>query len=318
MMRRITLSLLAATAMGVIASHGASAADMAVKAAPQPPPPPPLWNWSGVYFGGNFGFGVTRQEFGSPNSGIFEGEGTGFGATGTSALGSHTGVGPLGGFQLGWNWQAPNSPYVWGIEGMFDFADLRGEHSKAFSASSAFFGGLGPSDTVTLTQVNFNPTFSSKVKDIAMITGRFGLTSGPQDRTLWYVKGGVAWAKTSYQLTANGTATFSTVDLVDNFADAGAVNAVGSVSGNSSRWGWTVGTGVEWGLWDNWSARIEYDFLGFGSHDISLNGTACFSGTSGSFCDAAGPRVSVKEQIHMVTVGLNYRFNWGSGGYWGH
>src|SRR5690242_6448976 len=128
MMRRITLSLLAATAMGVIACHGASAADMPLKAAPQPPPPPPLWNWSGAYFGGHFGFGVTRQQFGSTDS-SFGNDGEGFGATGTTALGSHTGVGPLGGFQLGWNWQAPNSPWVWGIEGQFSFADLKGEHS---------------------------------------------------------------------------------------------------------------------------------------------------------------------------------------------
>jgi outer membrane immunogenic protein len=314
MMRRITLSLLAATAMGVIACHGASAADMAVKAAPQPPPPPPLWNWSGWYFGGHFGFGVTRQEFGTPNNDFFS-DTEGFGPTGVTGLGSHTGVGPLGGFQLGWNWQAPNSPWVWGIEGMFSFADLKGEHSKAFSASSALSGG----DSLTLNQVNFNPTLSSKVKDIALITARFGITSGPQDRTLWYVKGGAAWAKTSYALTANGTATQTFVDFADSTASASANNRVATLTGNSSRWGWTVGTGVEWGLWDNWSTKIEYDFVGFGNHDVTLNGTVCNSGTAGSFCNAAGATVGVKEQIHMVTVGLNYRFNWGGGkGVWGH
>ena len=61
MMRRISLSLLAATAMGVIACQGASAADMAVKAAPPPPPPPPLWNWTGLYVGGVFGLGSYRR-----------------------------------------------------------------------------------------------------------------------------------------------------------------------------------------------------------------------------------------------------------------
>jgi outer membrane immunogenic protein len=78
-------------------------------------------------------------------------------------------------------------------------------------------------------------------------------------------------------------------------------------SGSRSRWGWTVGTGVEFGLFDNWSARIEYDYLDFGNKNIAFNGTL-IENVGNSF--AIQRDVNLKQQIHMVTVGLNYRFNW--------
>src|SRR5689334_16964075 len=64
MMRRISLGLLAATAMGVIASQGALAADLrpAYKA-PPPAPPPPVQDWSGIYVGLEAGYGWGKQNF---------------------------------------------------------------------------------------------------------------------------------------------------------------------------------------------------------------------------------------------------------------
>jgi hypothetical protein len=43
------------------------------------------------------------------------------------------------------------------------------------------------------------------------------------------------------------------------------------------RRGWMAGVGLEFGLFDNWSAKIEYDYLGFGSRDVTLNGSATAS-----------------------------------------
>jgi outer membrane immunogenic protein len=306
-MRKITLTLLATTAAFGLAATQATAADLPRKAPPpMVAPPPPLWNWTGLYVGGHLGAGWSRQEFGNQHC---DGEGCIFdNGTGATVLGSHNGLGPLGGFQVGYNWQFANSPIVLGVEGTFSFADLKGEHSKAFSA--AFASGSN-GDTSTLRQINFNDTFSSKVKDIATITARLGLASGAQDRTLWYIKGGGAYAKTNYELTANASNAFITIDAPDltpNFTQA--ENAVAALTGQRSRWGWTVGTGIEWGLWENWSAKIEYDYLNFGNHDVALNGQACFSGSFGSGCDPASATVNVKEQVHMIVIGLNYRFNW--------
>src|SRR5262245_19305142 len=65
MMRRISLSLLAATAMGLIASQAALAADILRKAPPPAPVAPPVQDWSGIYVGIEGGYGWGKQNFGT-------------------------------------------------------------------------------------------------------------------------------------------------------------------------------------------------------------------------------------------------------------
>lgn len=265
----------------------AMAASYPVKAGPAVAPPPPLWNWTGLYLGGHLGAGLSRNQFSegtcTPNFfGVCR-------AIGTSSDLSHNGLGILGGVQVGYNWQFSNSPVVIGIEGTYSFADLKGDHQNSVSFfTSPFF------DDLELGQERV----ASQTRGIATIVGRLGIASGPQDRTLWYVKGGAAWANT--KLSANGSYSLSV--LSDRFP------IITSFDGASKRWGWTVGTGVEFGLFDNWSAKIEYDYLDFGTKDVALNGNACDIQTGD--CVAVSRSVSLNQQIHMAIVGLNYRFNW--------
>ena len=216
MLKRYTLTLLAATAIGVVISQGASAADMGMPVkAPPMAPAVPLFNWTGVYVGGFFGGGISHEEFSSANNSFGGAVSSAFcnfsfcgagsigpvGSLQTGNLGSHTGVGPLGGFTLGYRYQPVGSPWLVGIEGQFAFADIRGSHNSNQSASEFFGKGQfgSPCPFVTcLLNVNTNNQISSQTKDIATIAGVFGVTSGPQDRTLWYVKGGPAWKRTSY------------------------------------------------------------------------------------------------------------------------
>ena len=288
--------ILAVSALA-ISTMSASAADMAAKARPLPPPPLPVWSWTGFYFGGHLGAGWSRNEFSEGREGQVFAPGTG--------LGSHNGLGPLGGFQVGYNWQIPNGPFLIGVEGDFSFADLKGDHQNSTSAAFAqnFLAGVENQHVGSVfALVNLQERFSSKVKDTATITARIGVTSGPQDRTLWYVKGGAAWAKTDYA----DNATFSALLCISAPLDSACAAANGSLfsSGSSSRWGWTVGTGVEWALWDNWSTKIEYNFLDFDSHDVTLQGRF----DNG---DTFRRTVRVDQQIHQLKIGLNYRFNWG-------
>src|SRR6266852_4208451 len=44
-------------------------------------------------------------------------------------------------------------------------------------------------------------------------------------------------------------------------------------SGSENRVGWTVGTGIEWAIWNNWSIKAEYDYLDFGNKTVAINGT---------------------------------------------
>ena len=80
------------------------------------------------------------------------------------------------------------------------------------------------------------------------------------DRWLIYGKAGVAWAH---------------FDYTDNWN----VNIVGigvplfTGLGSENRVGWTVGTGVEWAIWNNWSIKAEYDYLDFGNRTVAINGT---------------------------------------------
>ena len=60
----------------------------------------------------------------------------------------------------------------------------------------------------------------------------------------------------------------------------------------------TVGAGIEFGLVENLSGKIEYDFYDFGSKNYNFN--------------AITP-VSVRSNLHALTVGLNYKFNWSGG-----
>jgi outer membrane immunogenic protein len=40
--------------------------------------------------------------------------------------------------------------------------------------------------------------------------------------------------------------------------------------GGQDRVGWTVGTGIEWGLWQNWSVKAEYDYIDFGYGNLLI------------------------------------------------
>jgi outer membrane immunogenic protein len=294
-MRRITLSLLATTAVFGLTAGAATAADLPTKApAPMIAPPPPLWNWTGWYIGGNLGPGWSRQQLGNDDGlGAFNNTNAGFGST--------TGVGLTGGFQLGYNYQFANSPIVVGLEGMFNFASIRANSNNSASSADSFVTGDG--DTFHFVNTSFNSQFSSKVKDIALLTARLGLTSGPQDRTLWYIKGGGAWAKTNYSLNTATTVNDSRLDLGDPSLVTTSTTTFNTFQQTRNRWGWTVGTGVEFGLWENWSTRIEYDYLQFSNSNISDSNIAGFCLNTGN--------CGVRQDIHLVTIGLNYRFNWG-------
>jgi outer membrane immunogenic protein len=94
------------------------------------------------------------------------------------------------------------------------------------------------------------------------------------DRWLIYGKAGVAWAHTNY---------------ADNWAVAGF--PLFSGTGDETRTGWTVGTGVEWGLWNNWSVKVEYDYLEFGNHNVA---TSMFG-------------IQNSDHINEVKAGLNWK-----------
>src|SRR3954452_21735474 len=130
----------------------ASAADMAVKAAP-PPMVAPIYDWTGFYIGANGGWAESRQCLD-----FFDRFGTAF------ATGCNKRSGGVIGGQLGYRWQA--NQVVFGLEAQGDWADLSNTR-------------------VTL----FDQFLSTRVKTdaIGLFTGQLGWA---WNASLLYVKGG--------------------------------------------------------------------------------------------------------------------------------
>ena len=174
-----------------------------------------------------------------------------------------TGSGVLGGGFAGFNYQA--NQMLIGIDGDYSWADLNGSGST-----------VGPT--------GFTSSVNEKVSWLATVTARVGYTA---NNFLYYGKFGGAWAGFS----SNGVTT--------NPAGIAVTNTASSDTHN----GFTVGAGVEWGLASNWSAKLEYDYVNFGTTNFNL---ALTSVATGVVTSAARSSIS---DLHMVKVGFSYHFN---------
>ena len=160
----------------------------------------------------------------------------------------------LGGVQLGYNWQS--SSYVFGIQGDITFTDLN-----------------------VATPAPLQPTMivSNDTKWISTLTGRVGYA---WDKTLWYVKGGAAWARNDYG------ATDFTIPV--------------GFTTKKTRSGYVVGGGLEYALAPNWSAFLEYNYIEISNKTVTL---------VDAFGSGATTALDVYQNIQMVKAGLNYKLS---------
>jgi opacity protein-like surface antigen len=135
-------------------------------------------NWTGLYVGGHMGGGWSNDHWFDPFGPTLSEKG-GLNAAGFGDI-TH-GTGPLGGGQIGFNWQT--GPWVFGLQADASGADLHGENTC--------FSGLGG---VNCQRV---------VNALGTLAGRVGYG---WNRSLVYVKSGGAWANTAYSLNANTNA----------------------------------------------------------------------------------------------------------------
>src|ERR1700731_2817823 len=172
-MKKFVLAGVALTALA--APNPAVAADRPVKA-----PPPPVWDWTGSYIGVHFGGSAGRTTFSDP-----------FGAPIFGDVVRTPGF--FAGGQVGYNWQAPGSNFVWGVE-----ADVSGFDSEGTNTCFAFSASA------------INSTCRVRPTVAGTLTGRVGAAVGPGGHTFVYAKGG-------------GAALNSTVDQAINNAPVGIV-----------------------------------------------------------------------------------------------
>ena len=116
---------------------------------------------------------------------------------------------------------------------------------------------------------------SHTTKWMSTVAARFGVIS---DRWLAYGKGGLGWADNAISITnATSGATLLTT--------------------SNARPGWLAGVGIEYAFTHFWTAKLEYDFLGLSNWS-----------TEGIL---PGDTLTIKRQIQTLTVGVNYKFDWG-------
>jgi opacity protein-like surface antigen/outer membrane receptor protein involved in Fe transport len=106
------------------------------------------------------------------------------------------------------------------------------------------------------------------------LSGRVGYVMGP---LMLYGKGGAAWMNASYKMEVN-----SGLD--------------GSTLTNTTRPGWVAGAGFEYMLGSHWSAKLEYDYLHFGSKNLV-------------FVNPFGNSVTVESAVNQVKAGVNYHLD---------
>ena len=157
-----------------------------------------------------------------------------------------------------------SSSFIGGIEGgdRYQFGKL-----VIGWEADMVWGNTNGTSTTTFSPIGIPPGLFTCTRSITADTKWAGTATSTvgiaHDRWLIYGKAGVAWAKTDY---------------TDNWAGKSSVSALpmfsgtGSTSG-SNRVGWTVGTGIEWAIWNNWSVKAEYDYLDFGNKTVAINGT---------------------------------------------
>jgi len=215
----------------------------------------PTHNWSGFYAGAHLGYGWSDKDWTLiQNAGNQPSNQIG------TIITSHDADGWLGGIQLGANHQMDN--IVIGGELEISWSDMDGY--------STWTPQGGPNAGV------FRDA-STDINWMLLLSARAGLAF---DKTLAYVKAGVAWADEDYTHTG------------------GSVGTPRFLKGDDRRVGWLAGVGLEHAYDENWSVKLEYNYIDFGDERISLTDgdrTALFD---------------VDQEMHVVKVGVNYRLVW--------
>jgi outer membrane immunogenic protein len=280
--RRLSLALLTTAAF----SQFAVAADLPVKAPVKAAPARvAAFSWTGFYIGGHGGGLWSNNSWTERCSGLIS-----IGCVAAGGLPFNAGdpftatlrqQSFLGGVQGGFNFQTGS--WVWGIEADWSWANR--QHCVAVSGAGGF--AIDISDAC------------SKVNAVGTLAGRLGFAA---DRALLYLKGGAAF------ISEDHVVLFSPrFPPVPGFPPGFfAVGSPVTDSPRDTRAGWMLGVGGEYAFSGNWSAKVEYNYMDFGTRTVrftTLPFVPPFPGAGNSIHD-----VDIRERVSVVKAGINYRF----------
>jgi outer membrane immunogenic protein len=263
-----------AVVMGISAG-AANAADLQLKhPTVKAPPAVAVYNWTGFYIGAHGGASWAHNKF--------------FDVTGGAEVVSFAANGYFGGGQIGYNWQT--GPWVLGGELEGSWSHLQRGVCGQFGQGGGFGGGFGGGgfggggfgqpgqcSAGVFGRGGFGCAFQcgifgARIHKIGLLSARLGYAF---DRYLLFAKGGAAVADALYVVDLPG---------------------IVSVQRSDTRFGWTVGAGIEWAVLGNWSIKAEYNYIDFGTVRLTETG--------------AGGTVVLDhtQRVHLAKFGLNYRF----------
>lgn len=266
------------TGIVVIASLLSTAA-FAADLAPRPYTKAPViaepgYNWTGFYVGLNGGYSWGRASetalIGAP-----------FPANASATVKQNVNGGLFGG-QIGYNWQVDRN-WVLGLEADGQWTGERGSSNDFLG--SVRFPTPGNDFNVLASASLSNET---KLPWFATFRGRAGFLADPS--LLLYATGGLAVGEVKYTTQGTLTAQLFGPGTAGTIPVGGPVTLVGaSLSESQTRVGWTAGAGLEKKFSQNWSAKLEYLYVDFGTKTY-------FRGTGNdidvSFQFTAGPVVA--------------------------
>jgi outer membrane immunogenic protein len=203
----------------------ATAADMAARPYTKSPPAvAAVYNWTGVYIGGNVGYGW-GQNTARSISFVDPGGAVGFGpyfATGNNVFPNLRPAGAIGGGQAGYNWQI--NALVVGAVVDSQAADIQ--------ASATGFVLPTPFNTPSAQSL------SQQLDFLGTLRGRVG---GAINNVMIYGTGGYAYGRVRSSLNLE------------------APTGPAFFAGSATEWrsGWAAGAGAEYGL-GSWSLGVEY------------------------------------------------------------
>jgi outer membrane immunogenic protein len=284
----------------------AFAADMAVKAPPQPLPPPCIWCgfYAGINLGGDWANNHNVGTIAAPLQGFSDGIGAGSyaansaaAATGIVTTGNNASF--IGGVQIGYNWGSPGQSWLVGVE-----ADIQGvgQNDKVgiLNTVTAPFGFIGATEVI-----NGQIASAERLNYLGTVRGRIGFLATPTFLlygTAGFAYGGVK-ASTAITQTNNDCAP-------GNFpGDCITTNAAAFGAFSQTRFGGTAGVGGEWMFAPNWSAKAEYLYYDLGG--VSYGNGLLVTGVGTGCC--GGPAIvssisTAKFTGNIARVGVNYHF----------
>lgn len=121
-------------------------------------------------------------------------------------------------------------------------------------------------------------TWRSSINGLGLFTGQVGYA---WNATLLYVKGGAAVANQRWDIFDTAT-------------------GIGIAQAERTRWGGTIGVGLEYGITQNWTVGLEYDYLWRVSDSRTF--------LTPNLVGVTDITANTRSDVNMITARVNYKF----------